>query len=111
MSLDPKDKPDWATAGWDWPSAGDDRILVPRPTTPAVGGYKLLAVEDLQEIYKTLKVAHALHETPAAKKLEELSAELFILREKRNYWLDTLRAFAAGVLVAWIAWTMFGGPS
>jgi len=122
VSLEKKG-PDWAGAGWNWSGGDDDRIRVPRPTTillaKAEATYKLIEVKDLEEIQKVLEAAHAAFEdTPdlEEKKFEELAAELFILREKhsklgRDYWHNLVRAFAAGVIVAWIAWTIFGGPS
>lgn len=92
--------------------------------------YKLVELKDLEEIQKALEVAHAtLQEQPEldTKKFAELSAkskkafdetiekmlelhrELTDLRSKYHY--NILRAFGAGVLLAWIAWTIFGGPS
>lgn len=104
MSLEKKG-PDWAGAGWNWSGGDDDRIRVPRPTT-------ILLAKVLETVQAAFEETPELEE----KKFEEFAAELFILREKhsklgRDYWHNLVRAFAAGVIVAWIAWTIFGGPS
>lgn len=105
MSLEKNEGPDWAAVGLDRVGGDDDRI----PDS----------LEDLKAAKKALEEAYAcLNEIPEldAKPFEKIAAKLFILQEKhtqlrRDMWINHLRAFAAGVLVAWIAWTIFGGPS
>ncbi len=133
MSLDPKERPDWAAAGWDWTGADDQRHARP-PVNPqfqellgAMGlemTYKLVLKKDLETIQSTLELAKAaLHEVPEFKppdpaavemlleKLSELSAESFVMHEKlarlrRDYWHNIVRAFAAGAIMAWVLWNL-----
>lgn len=71
MTLAPKDRPDWAAAGWDWTGGGDDRLRIPRP---APGDYTLVAVAELKAVQAALAKAHASLAEKGA--LEELKPPL-----------------------------------
>ena len=93
---------DWTAAGLDRLGGDDDRIPVP--------------VEDLKAAKKALEEAYVcLNEIPEldAKPFEEIAAELFVLHEKyaklqRDCWINLVRAFATGAIVAWVVWDLLG---
>lgn len=112
------DRPDFEGAGWGWSGAGDeDRLRIPRPAEPGI--YKLVpkkGLEELQDtlleidkIYKLEKVDEATYKAT----VERLCAATWILQERyaklrRDYWHNIARAFAFGVLVAWLLWSLLG---
>lgn len=91
---------DWAAVGLDRVGGDDDRIPVP--------------ADDLKAAKKALEEAYVcLNEIPEldAKPFEEIAAKLFILQEKhkelrRDCWINHLRFFAAGAIVAWVLWDL-----
>ena len=94
MTLDPKDRPDWAAAGWDWTGGDDDRVLVYRPATG--GKYKLVSIAELEAVQASLVRAHKLLEEKPELKAPDLAPLLEtvdeLLDEKKKaggLWIPT----------------------
>ncbi len=136
MTLEKNEAPDWRAAGLDYVGGDRQRRRAPDLTGLfPLGKLEKINATDLppavKEAFEKLSLkkgpspgpltgepfgAPPKFDGPTPEVIAELRSDLFDVQKdfqdlRRGYWLNLLRAFAAGVIIAWIAWTIAGGPS